>query len=88
MNEIEKNKGEIVIYQNNDNDVSINVRLEEDNVWLTQQQMAELFQTSRTNVVEHIQHIYEEGELSESATCRKLSEIPTGSNGGQQKCNP
>lgn len=75
MNEIEKNKGEIVIYQNNDNDVTINVRLEEENVWLTQQQMAELFQTSRTNVVEHIQHIYEEGELNESATCRNFRQV-------------
>ena len=75
MNEIEKNKGEIVIYQNNDNDVAINVRLEEENVWLTQQQMAELFQTSRTNVVEHIQHIYEEGELNESATCRNFRQV-------------
>ncbi len=75
MNEIEKNKGEIVIYQNNDNDVAINVRLEEENVWLTQQQMAELFQTSRTNVVEHIQHIYEEGELNEGATCRKFRQV-------------
>ena len=75
MNEIEKNKGEIVIYQNNDNDVAINVRLEEENVWLTQQQMAELFQTSRTNVVEHIQHIYEEGELNEVATCRNFRQV-------------
>jgi hypothetical protein len=75
MNEIEKDKGEIVIYQNNANDVKINVRLEDENVWLTQQQMAELFQTSRTNIVEHIQHIYEEGELSENATCRKFRQV-------------
>ena len=41
------------------------VKIEDDTVWLTQQQMSELFQTSRTNVVEHIKHIYEEGELDE-----------------------
>jgi hypothetical protein len=67
-----ENKGEIIIYQNRDNNISLNVRLEDENVWLTQQQMAELFQSSRTNVVEHIKHIYEEGELSENATCRKF----------------
>jgi hypothetical protein len=65
----------MVIYQNNANGVEINVRLEEENVWLTQQQMAELFQTSRTNVVEHIQHIYEEGELNENATCRNFRQV-------------
>jgi hypothetical protein len=53
----------------------LNVRLEEENVWLTQQQMAELFHSSRTNVVEHIKHIYEEGELNENATCRKFRQV-------------
>ena len=67
-------KGEIVIYQNDDN-ISINVKLEDENVWLTQQQMAELYQSSRTNVVEHIKHIYEEGELSEFSTCRKFRQV-------------
>jgi hypothetical protein len=45
------------------------VKMQEDTVWLTQQQMAELFQISRTNIVEHIKHIYEEGELEENSTC-------------------
>lgn len=44
-------------------------------VWLTQQQMAELYQTSRTNIVEHIRHIYEEGELEESSTCRNFRQV-------------
>ena len=70
-----KNRGEIIIYQNKENNVSLNVRLEDENVWLTQQQMAELFQTSRTNVVEHIKHIFEEGELDEIATCRKFRQV-------------
>ena len=48
---------QIIIYQNKDNNVSLDVRLEDENVWLTQQQMAELFQSARTNVVEHIKHI-------------------------------
>ena len=70
-----ENKGEIIIYQNKENNVSLKVRLEEENVWLTQQQMAELFQSSRTNVVEHIKHIYDEGELVELATCRKFRQV-------------
>ena len=44
-------------------------------VWLTQQQMAELFQTSRTNVVEHIRHIYGEGEPDEDSTCRNFRQV-------------
>jgi len=72
-----ESKGEIIIYQNKENDISLNVRLEDENVWLTQQQMAELFQSSRTNVVEHIKHIFEEGELEEAATCRKFRQVQT-----------
>ena len=68
-------KGEIIIYQNEDNGIKINVRLENETVWLAQQQLAELFQTSRTNVVEHIRHIFEEGELNENATCRKFRQV-------------
>jgi hypothetical protein len=44
-------------------------------VWLTQQQITELYQSSRTNVVEHIKHIYEEGELTEEATCRNFRQV-------------
>jgi hypothetical protein len=69
------NRGEIVIYQNKENDITINVKFEGENVWLTQQQMAELFQTSRTNVVEHIKHIYEEGELEANPTCRNFRQV-------------
>ena len=60
--------GEIIIYQSEDGQTRIDVKFEDETVWLTQQQMAELLQTSRTNVVEHIRHIYEEGELDESST--------------------
>ena len=68
-------KGNIVIYQTEDGNTKIDVRFEDETVWLTQQQMSELFQTSRTNIVEHIKHIYEEGELIESSTCRKLRQV-------------
>ena len=49
--------------------------MEDETVWLTQQQMAELFQTSRTNVVDHIKNIYEEEELDENSTCRKFRQV-------------
>ena len=51
-------KGQIIIYQADDGKTNIDVLLEDETVWLTQQQMADLFQTSRTNVVEHIKNIY------------------------------
>ena len=55
--------------------VRLDVRLEDKTVWLTQQQMADLFGSSRTNVVEHIKHIYEDEELNEEATCRKFRQV-------------
>lgn len=72
-----KNQGEIVIYQTDDGDTKIDVRFVDETVWLTQQQMAELFQSSRTNIVEHIQHIYAEGELDEESTCRNFRQVRT-----------
>ena len=68
-------KGNIIIYQSEDGGVRIDVTLEEQTVWLTQQQMADLFGSSRTNVVEHIKHIYEDEELNEEATCRKFRQV-------------
>lgn len=70
-------QGELVIYQTDDGTTRINVRFVDETVWLTQQQMADLFQTSRTNVIEHIRHIYEEGELEETSTCRNFRQVHT-----------
>lgn len=72
-----QNKGDIVIYQTQDGLTQINVRFEDETVWLSQQQMAALYQTSRTNIVEHIKHIYEEGELDEKSTCRNFRQVQT-----------
>jgi hypothetical protein len=54
----------ILIYKTEDGKTDIKVRFENEDVWLSQQQMAELYQTSRTNIAEHIKHIFEEGELT------------------------
>ena len=70
-----ENLGEIIIYQTDDGLTNINVKIQDETVWLTQQQMAELYQTSRTNVVEHIKHIYEEQELDEESTCRNFRQV-------------
>jgi hypothetical protein len=70
----EEQQGNIIIYQTEDGNTRIDVRLENENIWLTQQQMAELYQSSRTNVVEHIKHIYEDGELDKS-TCRNFRQV-------------
>ena len=74
-NELVNKGGDIIIYQTEDGLTKIDVKFDKDTVWLNQQQMAELYQSSRTNVVEHIKHIYEEGELSESSTCRKFRQV-------------
>ena len=74
------NKGDIVIYKTQDGLTKINVKFEDETVWLSQQQMALLFQTSRTNIVEHIKHIYEEGELEQLSTCRNFRQVQTEGN--------
>ena len=66
---------QMLIYQSPENTVRIEVRLEGETVWLTKQQMAELFQSSRSNIVEHIGNIYAEGELDEEATCRDFLQV-------------
>jgi len=71
----DEQKGNIIIYQSGDGINKIDVRLEDENVWLSQQQMAELYQSSRTNVVEHIKNIYEEGELDKDSTCRNFRQV-------------
>ena len=74
-NRPDQSQGEIVIYQAEDGLTKVECRFVDETVWLTQQQMAELFHTSRSNIVEHIGHIYEEGELDEVSTCRKFRQM-------------
>ena len=72
-NKMEENK--IVIYQTEDGQTQIDVRLENDTVWLTQAQMAELFQTDRTSIVRHINNIYKVDELERESTCAKIAQV-------------
>ena len=65
-------KNKVIIYTANDGKTKIDVKLEEETLWLTQAQMCELYQTSKSNVSEHIKHIFEEGELNEESVVRKF----------------
>ncbi len=69
------NTGQIVIYQTQDGQTSIDVKMEGETVWLTQQQMAELFDTDRTSILRHIKNIYKSGELQEDSTCAKNAQV-------------
>ena len=64
--------GEIIIYQSDNGTTHIEVKMEDETVWLTQAQLVELYQTSKSNVSEHIKHIFEEGELEEKSVVRKF----------------
>jgi hypothetical protein len=69
------NQGEIIIYQTDDGLSKIEVKMLDETVWLTIQQLVQLYQTSRTNVLEHIEHIYEEQELDRLSTCRNFRQV-------------
>ena len=70
---MEENK--IIIYQTEDGQTQIDVRLENETVWLTQAQMAELFETDRTSIVRHINNIYKVEELDRESTCAKIAQV-------------
>ena len=69
------NNNQIMIYQTDDDQTQIDVRLENETVWLTQAQMAELFQTDRTSIVRHINKIYADDELDRDSTCAKIAQV-------------
>ena len=77
MTDMETNKldNKIIIYQTDDGKTQLDVKLENETVWLTQTQMAELFQTDRTVIVRHIHNIYKSEELEENSTCAKNAQV-------------
>ena len=76
------NNNQIIIYQTADNQTQIDVHVENETVWLTQAQMAELFQKDRTVISRHIRNVFNEGELEEQSTCAKFAHM--GNDGLQQ----
>lgn len=65
----------IVIYQTADGKTTVDVKLENETVWLSQAQMSELFQTDRTSILRHIKNIYKTGELEEFSTCAIFAQV-------------
>ena len=70
-------ENKIVIYQTEDGQTQIDVRLENDTVWLTQAQMAELFERTPQNITMHIRNAYSEGELEKELTCKEYLQVQT-----------
>jgi hypothetical protein len=71
----EDQKGELILYQAEDETTQIEVHLKNENVWLTQKMMAELFQTTPQNITIHLKNIFDEGELQEDATCKDFLQV-------------
>jgi hypothetical protein len=69
---IEKTLGEIIVYQSDDGLTRVDVRFEGDTVWLTQAQLIDLYHSSKSNISEHIKHIFEDGELNQESVVRKF----------------
>jgi len=72
---MEENKSQIIIYQTENGATKLDVRFQDETVWLTQKLMAELFQTTSQNITIHLKNIFEEGELEESSTCKDFLQV-------------
>lgn len=70
-NSLQESNNKIIIYTTEDGQVEIKVRLEDENVWLTQNSMAEIFDTTKQNISLHIKNIFEEKELNENSVVKK-----------------
>ena len=84
MEEI-KNNSDLVLYQIEDGQTKIEVRIDDETVWLSQAQMVNLFQSVKSNISEHIKHIFEEGELDSDSVVRKFR--TTAADGKQYQTN-
>jgi len=83
-----QSKGEIILYQTADGKTSIKVKLENETVWLTKEQMAILFDRDRTVISRHIRSIFEEGELDKEVVCAKIAHTnPHGAQPGKTQTN-
>ena len=74
---MDNNQGNIVIYQSEDGQTCIEVKMEQETIWLTQAQIAELFVVDRSVVTKHLGNIFEEGELDKDSVCAKFAHTAT-----------
>jgi len=65
-------ENKLILYKDDEGRVSVNVRFADEDVWLTQAQLVEIYQSSKSNVSEHIKHIFEDGELDKDVVVRKF----------------
>lgn len=72
---VRMDRGEIIIYQTSDGETRLDVRMEDDSVWLTQAQIAQLFGVDRTVIVRHVNNIYKSSELEREVTCAKIAQV-------------
>lgn len=72
---MEENKGQLIIYQGEDGQTQVNVKMYDETVWLTQDAIVKLFNSSKANISEHISHIYNEEELDRNSTVRKFRTV-------------
>ena len=72
---MEENNSQIIIYQTENGETKLDVRFQDETVWLTQKLMAELFQTTSQNITIHLKNIFEEGELEENTTCKDFLQV-------------
>lgn len=70
-----ENKGEIVVYKNENGNISFEAKLEDETIWLTQDMMAKLFETTSQNITMHIKNIYSEEELEQISTCKDFLQV-------------
>lgn len=75
VNTVVSGTSSIMIYVTDDNQVSLDVKLENETVWLSQSQMALLFGTDRTSILRHINNVYGVGELERETTCAKIAQV-------------
>ena len=68
----DENKGDIIIYQSESGETKIDVRFQDETVWLTQAQMAELFQRERSGITKHIKNVFAEGEVDEKSNVKNV----------------
>jgi len=77
MKKSKEPNSQIIIYQTESGQTKVEVRLQDETVWLTQKLMAELFQTTSQNITMHLNNIYKEDELDESSTCKEFLQVQT-----------
>jgi len=77
MKKSKEPNSQIIIYQTESGQTKVELRLQDETVWLTQKLMAELFQTTSQNITMHLNNIYKEDELDESSTCKEFLQVQT-----------